>query len=74
MGVHVQLIIEAPRGLQDLESAARHYECRIEATLAEIATPRSNRLKNEMRYLAIIKDRASLASVRALQLGMAIAA
>lgn len=60
------LEIEAPKGLQDLDSAVRHYERRIEALKEEIARPGTKAAKNLERRRAIASTRGKIEVVRML--------
>lgn len=49
LGRPVHLVIEAPKGLQDLGAAISHYESMIQNLEAQIAKPRSQAAKNAER-------------------------
>lgn len=49
LGIHIDVYIAAPRGLQDLESAFTYYSAQIKALQNEILQPRTHRKKNEER-------------------------
>lgn len=59
--------IEAPRGLQDLESSVRLYTSEIETLEEEIANKRSRPEKNEERKRSIVELRKLLKTVGKLQ-------
>lgn len=73
MGVTIDLFIQAPKGLQDLDSAEEFYNNRIVDLQNEIAKPRANKLKNEERYASIVKLRHKLAELSTImpQIGLA---
>ena len=49
LGIKVDHVIEAPKGLQNLESAIGHYEYQIKELVAAIQRPRSQARKNAER-------------------------
>lgn len=58
--------IEAPDGLQSLESATRHYQREIEKLEAAIAVKGSHKAKNEQRRAQITKLQVAMGSVSML--------
>jgi hypothetical protein len=66
LGVRVDLEIEAPKGLQDLDSAISLYEQRIQALKAEINTPRTQAKKNAERRDAIRVCEEKIDAIRRL--------
>lgn len=66
LGIQIHATIEAPNGLQSLDSAIHLYERRIETLKAEIAKPRSRKAKNVERMQAIKEMQAKIKQVKAL--------
>lgn len=58
--------IEAPQGLQNLQSAIDLYNERINDLYAQIAKPGTRKLKNEERTVEIVECRAKILQVRKL--------
>lgn len=59
--------LEAPRGLDDLDSARRRYLRLIDELKAEIAKPRTRKAKNQEREAMIQRHRAKLALIDQLE-------
>jgi hypothetical protein len=59
--------IESPGGLQDLNSARRHYNNLIETLHKEIDNPRSKAMKNHERFLKIAEYQSKLRLVDILE-------
>ena len=69
LGYHSYLIIEAPGGLQDLDSAIKYYESKIENLRAAMAKPRTRKAKNAERQSDINFYESKMSEVFALQKG-----
>lgn len=69
VGLSVDLEIECPRGLQDLDSAIKLYERRIGMLLAEVANPRSKKEKNKERMNSIGVFQSKIEAIKFLQEG-----
>ena len=67
LGLKIDLWIEAPRGLQDLNSARTEYQFRIENLEAEIAKKGSRKAKNAKRRAEIDRLKIKMATVSMLQ-------
>lgn len=69
LGIKVDVEIEAPKGLQDLQSAVEFYERRIQALVVEIEKPRSQKAKNKERVKEIKRTQEKIKTVKALMRG-----
>lgn len=69
LGIKIDVRIEAPKGLQNLESAVTLYQNRIDELLAEIASPRSRKKKNIERKHEINRLDSKLAFIKKLMKG-----
>lgn len=67
LGIQIHADIEAPGGLQDLDSAIRLYEQRVNTLNEEIRTPRSQAKKNVQRADQIKELLLKIKQVRNLQ-------
>jgi len=63
---HVDLAIEAPRGLQNLDATLAHYKGMIEELEQAIKRPRSRAKTNEQRRAKIDKYKATLDTIKRL--------
>lgn len=59
--------IEAPRGLQDLNSAKEYYQLKIRRLETEIAKPRTHKTKNKERLGEINGCKAAISMIKKLQ-------
>lgn len=66
LGLAIHLEIEAPQGLQNLESAVEHYESLIADLKAAIAKPKTKAAKNADRQCQIQHCQQKIADVKAL--------
>lgn len=55
LGIEIDLVVEAPGGLQNLDSALKYEALRIQELEEQIAKPRSHRRKNEERRQEILE-------------------
>jgi hypothetical protein len=67
LGIKVDVSIEAPRGLQDLDSALNHYGYQIKELREAIANPKSRKAKNTERLAQIKAIEAKITEVERLQ-------
>lgn len=66
LGIKVDFEVEAPKGLQDLDSALRHYEYKISKLLGELSNPRTRRSTNERRREELARCEQVLKLIRTL--------
>ena len=66
LGIEVSADVQAPQGLQNLDAARQYYIIEISNIEAEIAKPRSQKLKNEWRRSMITQRKLELAFVTKL--------
>lgn len=57
LGIKIDLYVQAPKGLQDLDSAISYHNSIIETLKKEILNPRSKKEKNEWRLATIIDNK-----------------
>lgn len=67
LGLTIDLTIEAPKGLQDLESAIKHYETKIAILQAAIAKKGSRKSTNAERASLINEHQITIAQIKSLQ-------
>lgn len=67
LGIKIDLKIESPKGLQDLDSALAHYEYQIEKLQEQIANTKSRALKNAERRNGIADYQGKIRDVLRLQ-------
>lgn len=65
-GINIDLVIEVPRGLQDLKSGIEYYQDKIKKLELAIAKPRSRNSTNNERKLNIMLYRQQIAEIQAL--------
>lgn len=68
LGLKVDYNIEAPKGLQDLESAIKHYEIMIKKLIGEIQNPRSRKATNERRASQIESYKKTIEVIKELKI------
>ena len=66
LDIDVDVYVEAPKGLQDLKSAIKLYNYRIETLKAAIAKPRSRKATNIDRMAYIASYSLKIAQVQTL--------
>ncbi len=67
LGITIDVEIEAPKGLQRLDTAVDHYKYKIEELEQAIAKPRSKRVKNAERFEAIERFKTKIREVKRLE-------
>lgn len=67
LGIGINLEIEAPGGLQDLDSAIRHYEGRIEALEKAVNAKGSRKAKNKQRKIEMLLLLGKISAVLSLR-------
>lgn len=66
LGIKIDLEIEAPKGLQNLEAALSYHESKIQGLVAEIQKPRTRPEKNRQRAEQVRELQARVESLRKL--------
>lgn len=66
LGLKIDLFIEAPQGLQSLDSALHYYESRIETLTDAINKPRTRKSTNEARQKLINHYKIEIEKVKGL--------
>ena len=69
--IDIDITIEAPKGLQDLNSAIAHYDYLIKELNDAIAKPRSQKKKNLERQKQILELEVTKSKVKGLKLKVA---
>lgn len=66
LGFETDFSFEAPDGLQNLDSAIKHYERKITSLREEIAKPRSHKAKNDERRWEIKNHQETIKIIKKL--------
>lgn len=54
LNIQVDVVVEAPKGLQDLQSAIAHYEAMIQKLISEIQKPGTRKTTNDRRRAQVM--------------------